>query len=398
MDFDSSGWFKSALTETDRAYIPLGQAEHADEKVYQLANPWVVGNESVVKKKVVFHNVCCRHYAQGLICIYRNVQGEESDPVGCSGKIYSFLKSIYPDLSPSLSKWFSKQTDSFAATETFLSKRIAKLLTPSRSVVWDGFYNNAQLFVDFYLFRLYCFADNNTIISDYLRDQKDMLNFSMLSVIAGAAHANKEVASEETALFRLFLKHNFMSEERRKAANVFIEKGASLDQIRLPENDSWALKKFLLELAIATVWSDGILDEEEEKFINTFSRSLQLSDTDEVSSYIRIESLLISLISDNSLDKHLIERSFLKRINKLLSAYSNEIIHLLKSNTKVCMGLKHASIGKFNEKQKSQLAQNIINILQSMKIFRGISFNSLDWPYQQMLKILPKDVVRHVIS
>ncbi|MEO0555711.1 MAG: hypothetical protein AAF149_21075 [Bacteroidota bacterium] len=399
MNSDSLGWLKSVLIEArGDVYMPTNQVEHADEQIYHIADPWVICNKSVTSKKSAFQNACRLHYAKALNSIYLNFEENQLDPIACSHKIYSFLKIIYPDLSPSIGNWFTQRTNSYSVTEKFISKRIAKLLMPPNQSVWYGFYNNAQLFLDFYLFRLFCFAERNVVVSNYLRDQKDLLNFSMLCIIAGASHANTEIANEEVVLFNLFLKRNFINEEHRKAANEFIENGASPDQIELPANNSWALRKFFLELAIATVWSDGILDEQEEKFVKNFSQSLQLSDTDVISSHMRIESFLISLMPDGSQDNNQIEHSFLKRINKLLTAYNNEIIHLLKSNSTVCQGLKSSSIGHLSEQQKDQLAQDIIKLIQHMNIFRGISFNNLNWSYLRVLKIMPKGVIKEVIS
>ncbi|MEM9389987.1 MAG: hypothetical protein AAGA02_05910 [Bacteroidota bacterium] len=399
MNHNSLRWLEGVLIEAGAdVCMTTSQVEHADEQIYQLADPWVIGNKSVTSKKSVFQNACRLHYAKALNCIYLNFEENQPDPIASSHKIHSFLKIIYPDLSPSIGNWFTQRTNSYFVTERFISKRITKLLTPPYPGIWDGFYNNAQLFIDFYLFRLFCFAERNSVVSNYLREQKDLLNFSMLSVIAGAAHANTEIANEEVALFKLFLKRNFISEEHRKTANEFIKNGISPDQIELPENNSWALRKFFLELAIATVWSDGILDEQEEKFVKNFRQSLQLSDTDVLSSYIRIESFLMSIMPDRPPDNHPIEHAFLKRINKMLTAYNNEIIHLLASNAAVCQGLKSSSIGQLSEQQKDQLAQDIIRLIQSMKIFRGISFKNLDWSYVHVLKIMPKNVIKKIIG
>ncbi|MEM8567280.1 MAG: hypothetical protein AAGF85_12535 [Bacteroidota bacterium] len=388
-----TGWFKNVLESAQiRINVP-DNSEHADEQVYWLADFWAIAEAAVHESTESGQNGYHVYFATTLVLIYEQTNSKE-DISKCCSKIHGFIKSTYPDMAPTFGNLLSTKQDIYTDTENLLNRRISKLITPRHNAFWSSFYNSSQIFIDLYLFRLYCFTEVDSVISEYLRNQKDELSFIILCMIAAAANANKKLELQEVKLFNLFLGHTFLSEERKKAANQFLENGSNLNQIDLSEFDSWAVRKFLLELAMATTWSDGVLDKDEENFIVELARKLKLTDKDVDSSFVRVESFLLV---HNKNEFEVIEGYLSSRVKQILIAHKQEIIRSFKSDSKLRTSLKQASIQSLNKTAKAQLSQAVMNQLQSLPVFRGIRFQDMNWTYEKLLKILPKDVVRSVM-
>ena len=61
--------------------------------------------------------------------------------------------------------------------------------------------------------------------------------------MAAASHANKEVAHEERRLYEYFIESTDLSVQRRKEALKIFEEGFAIEDINLPSENSWILKK-----------------------------------------------------------------------------------------------------------------------------------------------------------
>lgn len=361
-----------------------------------MANFWTIAQASAHQTSEAKQLKCQTYLASALVVIYNQIHSNEQLP-GCPSKVHDFIKHTYPDLVPAFASLLPTRQCIYAKTEKLIHRRVSKIIVPSTDVVWPHFFHNAQIFIDLYLFRLYCFMEVDTVLLAYLRNQKDQLSFTLLCVIAAAANTNRRLQPREVALFNLFLKHTFLRERHKKTAIQFLQDGSQLSQIDLSEFDSWAIRKFLLESAIATIWSDGILDDEETNFVADISKLLKLTDIDVQSSFVRIESLLLTHSPNELVNPEVIEGCFIHRVKKILTDYKKEIVRLFKSDLKLCDGLRQASVRDVNKIAKDRLSRAIVKQLQSLPLFRGIHFNALNWTYEKLLKILPKDVVRSAI-
>src|SRR5690606_1352288 len=110
------------------------------------------------------------------------------------------------------------------------------------------------------------------IVADFFRYEREELRFSMVKVIAAAAHANKVIAPEERRLFEFFLQTTELPAERKKEALRIFAEGIAIQDMNLPTENSWILKKFFLEIAILTIWADKLVEETELEFLKVFCK------------------------------------------------------------------------------------------------------------------------------
>src|SRR5690606_36790470 len=136
------------------------------------------------------------------------------------------------------------------------------------------------LFLDIYIFGQWVHTNADKIVADFFRYERDELRFSIVKVIAAAAHANKEVSYEEKRLFGLFLSGTDLPADKRKEAQRIFDKGILMEEMNLPAENSWILKKFFLEIDMLTLWADRKMEDEELAFLRSFCKYLIFSDED----------------------------------------------------------------------------------------------------------------------
>ena len=139
---------------------------------------------------------------------------------------------------------------------------------------WVSFFNNSLLFLDIYFFGQWMHANVDKNVAVFFKAEKQTLRFSVVKVLAAAAHANKTIEEEEQGLFDYFLTSSHLNKRQKEEAQKIFRDGVEIEDIDLPTHNSWILKKYFLELAILTVWADRKLEDSEYDFLQRFNASL----------------------------------------------------------------------------------------------------------------------------
>ena len=155
---------------------------------------------------------------------------------------------------------------------------------------WTSYFQNSLLFLDIIYFSRWLQH------GDRLRFQKEKedIYFLIIKIIAASANANSQIEKEEELLFKNFLDSAKMKEEKVKMANDYFFKGITLDSIDFSEIDSWVIKKYLLEIAILTIWSDRLLEDSEKNFLVQLNDKLGFSELELEESMLAIENFVLS--------------------------------------------------------------------------------------------------------
>ena len=165
--------------------------------------------------------------------------------------IGNFYNKIFPEISTSPRTFFGQKKTALELAEKILDKRIEHTAEYADNF-WVSFFHNSLLFLDVYIFGQWIHTNADKIVEDFFRYERDELRFSVLKVIAAAAHANDEIAFEEQKLFDLFLDSTNLAADKKIEAHTIFENGIEVESIDLPAENSWILKKFFLEIAILT--------------------------------------------------------------------------------------------------------------------------------------------------
>jgi len=308
----------------------------------------------------------------------------------------NFYNNIFPELATPTKTIFGKKKSPLELAERILEKRIEHTATFEGSF-WTYFFHNTLLFLDVFIFGQWIHTNADKIVADFFRYEREELRFSIIKVIAAASHANKEVAYEEKRLFDFFLQSTDLSSERKREALAIFETGFAIEDIDLPSENSWLLKKFFLEIAILTLWADKKVEQSEMDFLKRFCHYLNFSDEDLENSLIAIEGFVLEhweqleYLQDKQ-DYNQISEQFVKRVARLAERNKSGLIKEMKRNEDVMNLLRKARSNELTLEEKERMRLDLIQMLKVIPTFVIISLPQKFLTLPILLKILPKNL------
>lgn len=316
--------------------------------------------------------------------------------------IGNFYNNIFPELSTPSKSLFGKKKSPIELAEIILDKRIEKT-SDFEGNFWTYFFHNSLLFLDVFIFGQWIHTNADRIVADFFRYERDELRFSVVKVIAAASHANKEIVFEEKRLLDFFLHSTDLSSEKRKEALRIFEKGIEIDEISLPSENSWILKKFFLEVAILTIWADKKVEQIEMEFLKRFTVHLGFNEDDLENSLIAIEGFVLEhweqlSYLQNKQDYQQVSEQFIKRVAKIAEKNKHRLMKELQENEEIFSLLKKSRSNELTPEEKEVMRKALVQFLKTIPTFIIISLPRKFLTLPILLKILPKSLLSDPIK
>lgn len=341
--------------------------------------------ESLISSSLLFYDNPIRSHEEMSSVILKTV-----DSIG------NFYNNIFPELATPAKTIFGRRKSPLELAEKILDKRIENT-NAFQGNFWSTFFHNSLLFLDVFIFGQWIHTNADKIVADFFRYEREELRFSVVKVIAAAAHANKVVAFEEKKLFDYFLQSTDLSNDRKKEAMKIFKEGIAIEEINLPSENSWILKKFFIEIAILTLWADKVVEDVERDFLSRFCRYFDFSEDELENSLIAIEGFVLEhweeleYLQENKDYEHVSEQ-FIGRMAKLAEKNRSRLIINLQSNQQVLELLEKARAYDLPEDEKELVRKGLIDILKMIPTFSIISLPHKFLTLPILLKILPKNI------
>jgi hypothetical protein len=310
--------------------------------------------------------------------------------------IGNFYNNIFPELATPTKTLFGKKKSPLELAEKILDKRIDHT-SVYKANFWSSFFHNSLLFLDIFIFGQWIHTNADKIVADFFRYEREELRFSVVKVIAAASHANKEVAYEEKKLFEYFIESTELSSERRKEALKIFEAGIAVEDINLPSENSWILKKFFLEVGILTLWADKKVEQAELDFLKRFCHYFDFSDEDLENSMIAIEGFVLEHWEEldylqNKQDYQQVSDQFIRRVARVAEKNKSRLMKEMQANDDVMNLLKKARSNELTLEEKEHVRLELIHVLKTIPTFVIISLPQKFLTLPILLKILPKNL------
>ena len=315
--------------------------------------------------------------------------------------IGKFYNHVFPELATSGSSWFGKKKTTAEITEQILEKRVEK----SKSIdgnFWVNFFYNSLLFLDIYIFGQWIHTQGDKMVSDFFKFQREELRFSVVKIITSAAHANQTLEFEERKLLEYFLQSAGLSSDKKKEAREIFEKGVEIEGLELPTHNSWILRKFFLEMAILTIWSDKQVEDEELEFLNRLAKHLNFNSDDLENSLIALEGFVLQHWDalgqlQNKKAFQQVSDQFIKRVSRVVEANRSRLLREAQENAQLVKLLKMGQTSELSPEDKFKVRDAILVLLKAIPNFTIIALPQRFLTLPVLLKILPKDFVAEVI-
>lgn len=316
--------------------------------------------------------------------------------------ISKFYNTVFPELATPSKSFFGKRKSPLELAEKILDKRIERTGEYTGSF-WTQFFHNSLLFLDVFIFGQWIHTNADRIVSDFFKYEKEELRFSVVKIMAAAAHANKKIEFEERKLLDFFLQSAGLSPDKKKEAVEIFERGIDIDSINLPTNNSWLLKKYFLEMAILTIWSDKKVEDDENKFLIQFCNYLDFKPDDLENSMLAIEGFVLEhweqlgYLQDKQ-DYNEVSEKFIKRLSKLTESNKNRIVGEVRESKKLMELLQKAKMSELTEAEKQQVQSLMLTVLKTIPTFVIISLPQRYLTLPILLKILPSNIFNETLN
>ena len=307
-----------------------------------------------------------------------------------------FYNAIFPELSTPTKTILGRKKSPLELAEKILDKRIEHT-SKFKDNFWSYVFHNSLLFLDVFIYGQWIHTNADRIVSDFFRYEREELRFSVVKVIAAAAHANKDIAVEERRLYQLFIESTDLSAERRKEALKIFEEGFAVEDINLPSENSWILKKFFLEIAVLTIWADKKVEQDELDFLKRFCHYLGFSDEDLEYSMLAIEGFVLEHWKEleylqSKQDFQQVSEQFIKRVSWVADKNKSRLIKSLTENEEVLILIRKARSKELTPEEKEEVRTVLTRVLKSIPAFAIVSLPNKFLTLPVLLKILPKNL------
>ncbi len=410
------GWLKAYLDYRRNLFLGLvseteRKSSHPDYSLYRLVQPTglmygeslsVVGiasngtwnerdrmkvllAESLISSSLLFHDKPIESDEEFSDAIMKTVES-----------IGNFYNNIFPEISIPSKTFFGRKKSSLEIAERILEKRINHT-TSYHGSFWTTFFHNSLLFLDVFIFGQWIHTNADKIVADFFRYEREELRFSMVKVIAAAAHANKVIAPEERRLFEFFLQTTELPAERKKEALRIFAEGIAIQDMNLPTENSWILKKFFLEIAILTIWADKLVEETELEFLKVFCKYFDFTEEELTNSMVSIEGFVLE--NWNHLD-HLqdkqnfndVSEDYIDRVSRLVETNKARIVREMQHHEEIMSLIQKGKSQQLSNEENEHIRVALLKILRGVPTFAVTSLPQRFLTLPILLKILPKSV------
>ena len=328
------------------------------------------------------------------LLLHANEIHNQQDLQDCIHDTMNSLDVFYSDILTKKRSFSIRSKSTTEKVELILNQRIGLKTTWSKEF-WNSFFQNSLLFLDVYFFGQW--LQEKSAHADFTKyhEQQENLRLDILKIIAIAAKSNHIIEEEEKALFSFFLQSAMLTKQNERIAKKYLSSNISLDDIDFSGNDSWIIRKYILELAILTVWADRQLEEIEKQFIHQFADKLNISQNDVESSLLAIESFVITNWDQVHFlqSKHnllIIKDRFSKRISRILHKNKKAIVQEMNESKELMVLLHKMTKEALSEDEKSKVKAQLLDIVKTLPTFVIVALPGTFITLPLLLNVLPK--------
>ncbi len=338
-------------------------------------------------------------YSSGMY-FYKDDIITKKDTIDVHAELTKSISRFYIDFFPHFSKKqhrkeFEKSKNEIELVEYIIGKRIDIKQKWSKNF-WTSFFQNSLLFLDVYYFTEWLNSKKIITNSEFYELHND-IRLTILQIIAAAANANKIIETEERSLYNFFLYSSELAPEKEKEASKYLEQGLTVDDIDLHGIDSWLLKKYFLELATLTIWSDKEVDQNEKEFLRKLNTKLGFENKELENSLIAVESFVV----ENWQEVHYLQdkqkyrivgNRLLKNIANLVGEYKSKIAQEITESKELLELLNKSRKTKLSLEEKEKVRLQLIDILKTLPVFAIVAIPGSFLTLPLLFRILPKSV------
>jgi hypothetical protein len=177
----------------------------------------------------------------------------------------------------------------------------------------------------------------------------------------------------------------------------------AVEDLALPTGNSWLLKKYFLEIAILTFWSDKRVEERELDLLYRLTTVLDLHREDIENSLLAVEGFVLehwreldSLQDRKSYEE--VSEQFVQRMAAIASKNRTKLLEETRSRSELMTLLRRARSSELDGQDKDELRDLLVEVLRHIPTLVMISLPHHFLTLPVVMQILPKNFITDVLS
>ena len=405
MNPSKKGWLQKYLQQRGQlsSLQEKGNSEHTEKQLYQVLQPTGIMYGHPLQHPLDAQLDLDHCDAAGLMkliltesflfVVSQNGLGPSKGPK-TNSKIGQDLNQYYLSLYPKLNNTLKQPgADPLLLTERIINRRL-KIQSVDIKSYLTTFFHNSLLFLDVLYYNRWI-KNRGEIDLSIIKKEKQEVRFAVLKVMAAAAQADKKLQKEEKALFRYFMESADLTKSQEREAGKLLRQPPAIEDLKLPEIDSWILRKYLLEMAILINWADKEMTNVEKDFLNRLSLKLRFSKEELENSLLAVEGFILENYTDiryllGKQEFNIIRKRYLRHLKGFVNKNKEYVIQEVQESKELVILMNKSRTKPLTPDEKAKVRQQLIDILKTVPTFVIIAlpFTFITLPI--LLSLLPK--------
>lgn len=173
--------------------------------------------------------------------------------------------------------------------ESIIAQRV-DIKTSFSNKLWTSYLYNSLIFHDLLLYHEFHNGANPTT----LIERRHRVALDVIKIIALAANVDGQLTDEEEAIFEIFMASADLDRDDREEAKLYWENKKHLADIDLKYERNWMLNRYIMEVAVLTVWSDRTVVQAEKDFLAELTEKLGIQSDEMDKSFVAIQTFVMN--------------------------------------------------------------------------------------------------------
>lgn len=259
-----------------------------------------------------------------------------------------------------------KGLNTYEKLESIIDQRV-DIKTSFSNKLWTSYLYNSLLFHDLILYHEY----NEGADPKLLCKKRGDVLLDMVKVIAAAANVDGDPDDEENNVFEIFIVSADLDDERYTEAEEFYKHKKGLSDIHFGYAKSWLLCRYILELAILTIWSDRRVVESELQFLDDLILKLGIEEEEKDKSFSAIQSFVnknqdaIPFLQDKS-DVLLLMNGASDRWAKILGRSKDKLAAELSQSRELVSLIAKSTTSELSKEEKEKVKKQFKDLARTI--------------------------------
>ncbi|MCH2229334.1 MAG: LETM1-related biofilm-associated protein [Crocinitomicaceae bacterium] len=281
----------------------------------------------------------------------------------------AYLHAFYTEHNASsirkVFKFFLKETRE-EQIESILAKRVDIKVNYLENKWWVNSLSNSFAYLDIVLFDDFIHKQKDQALKGYSLYAKNVL-----TAITLAAYSDGFLEEEEKDLFNVFLASANLNDDDRAEIKSRFKSGAQLADFSTFVKDHWLLKRFILDVAILTVFSDEELADSEMNFLEELVHHLEIPEHELEENLSLIENFLLKtqdevVFFQDSPSYKKVYSSLYKRWSKIILRNKEKLSVELKQSKELVQLVKKSTSEELTSEEKDLIKSQFKDIAKSI--------------------------------